>query len=343
MKPTSHPTNRAPSTIGEFCALVRSATLDPSSGAARTLNTNVGSEGGFLTPAPVPSSLISSIFQRSYLLDRVTRRSTPTGSYDGYVVDESLTTGAGSRFGGLELPEVGQSGTIPFRHPDLRRVSLAMVKNAVIVPATSELAEDANLTEFFNEIVPPTLVGLMERRIVGGSGAGQALGVINGPALVTQAIEGTQTIANTPQFIATNAAKMLGQMADIESAAYYVNPELLTSLLTATTNSNEKTVITPPDALAPFGRIATRPLYPNAAAPAVGTLGDFVCASMSNYLVVTRGDVQQAVSMHVRFLQDEQLFRFTIRWNGAPMLSRPFTPEWATTPKSHYVALAARV
>jgi HK97 family phage major capsid protein len=186
------------------------------------------------------------------------------------------------------------------------------------------------------------MTGVMERRVWMGTGAGQALGVVNAPATIVQAIEGTQTIANTPTFIATNAAKMLGQMLDPQSACFFVNPELLTAMASATVNSNEKTLLTPPDAEAPFGRLLTRPIFPNPASPAVGTVGDFVCASMENYLVVQHGDVRKDISIHVRFLQDEQLFRFAFRWNGAPMLSSAYAPAWSSTLKSHYVALAAR-
>ena len=74
----------------------------------------------------------------------------------------------------------------------------------------------------------------------------------------------------------------------------------------------------------------------------MGTVGEFVCASMSDYLIVAKGGLRTAFSIHARFLTDESLFRFSIRWNGAPMLSQPYVPDWSTAPKSHYVAPGAR-
>jgi HK97 family phage major capsid protein len=332
--------NTVSPSLGQFLRAV--ARKDDS--ALRTMQTNVGAEGGFAVPAPIIEDLQARIFQRSYLLSRVTRaRVTVGNAFEGFVPDPSLPTPDGGGVGGLDLPTTAEDGVYASEVVRMRALQLAMNKNGCVLPVTEDLLEDAPLLGDVLALGAERSVrGLMERRIWNGNGVAQPVGVMNAPALLVQAIEGTQTIANTPTFIATNAARMVAQMLDLESAAFYVNPDLLTALFTATTNSNAKDVITPPDADAPFGRIATRPLFPNTAAPAVGQVGDFVCASMPDYVVAQKGDLRQALSLDVRFLQGEGLFRFAIRWNGAPMLSQPYTPLWSTTPKSHYVALAAR-
>lgn len=338
-------TTRTPSefrTIGAFGAAVRHATINPHSAQARTMSTTLGSDGGFLVPTGITESLTDTIFARSYLLSRCTRRNTTQSTYDGVIPDESITDTNGGRFGGMGLPPVAQDGLIAFEWPKSRGVTLEMHKGAGIAPATNEMVEDGNVEEYLDEVAPRVLTQMMERQVFSGSGVGEALGIVRSPSLIAQSIEPTQTIANTPQFLAANAARMVAQVLDLESAAFYVHPELLTAALLATVNSNEKAILTPPDAEAPFGRLATRPVFPNYHAPAVGTVGDFVLASMPNYLVVTKGTLRKAVSVHARFLQDEALFRFSIRWNGAPMLGSTVIPSWSSTPKSHYVALAAR-
>ena len=337
-------------TLAEQLRDIRSAALNPSDRARLTklraagLNTESGSDGGFLIAAQPAENLLSLVFQRSYLLDRVSQRPVTIGNtFNGFVPDASFSTTDGGRLGGFEMPTVGEGETIPFEYPKTRAVALHLNKNAAIIPMVSEMLDDEPAADaYVTDVAAGTLRALLERRIWRGNGVATALGVCSAGALITQAIEGTQTIANTPQVIGTNAAKMVAQMLDLETAAFWVNPDLLTSLLTATTNSNEKIVITPPDAEAPFGRIATRPLFPNYAAPAVGAVGDFVCASMPDYLVVAKGGLRKAFTIHARFLNDENLFRFSIRWNGAPMLSQPYAPDWSTGLKSHYVALAAR-
>ncbi|WP_434480982.1 phage major capsid protein [Gemmatimonas sp.] len=337
-------------TLAEQLRDIRSATLNPSdtSLAAKLrgvgMSSTTGSDGGFLIASQPAENLLALVFQRSYLLDRVSQRPVTIGNtFNGFVPDASAATADGGRLGGFEMPTVAEDATIPFEYPKTRAVSLHLNKSAALVAITADMLEDEPSSEaYVTDVAAGTMRALLERRIWRGSGVATALGVCSAGALITQTIEGTQTIANTPQFIGTNAAKMVAQMLDLETAAFWVNPDLLTSLLTATANSNEKTVITPPDAEAPFGRIATRPLFPNYAAPAVGTVGDFVCASMPDYLVVAKGGLRKSFTIHARFLNDESLFRFSIRWNGAPMLSQPYAPDWSTGLKSHYVALAAR-
>jgi HK97 family phage major capsid protein len=310
----------------------------------RSAQTSIGAEGGFSVPGPIIEDLQTRLFARSYLLSRVQRATVTVGNaFAGVVPDPSIATPDGGHAGGLDLPVIAEDATYPTDIVRMRALSLTLNKNGCIVPVTEDLIEDAPLLQDMLPIAAERSIrGLMERRIWNGNGIAQPIGVMSAPSLLVQAIEATQTIANTPQFIATNAARMAAQMLDLESAAFYVNPDLLTSLLTATTNGNARDVIAPPDAEAPFGRVATRPLFPNYAAPAVGAVGDFVCASMPDYLVTMKGDIRQAFSLDVRFIQGEGLFRFSIRWNGAPMLSSAYVPQWSSAPKSHYVALAAR-
>lgn len=328
--------------IGAFCAAVRTVTLDPTAPQVRTMTSTTGSDGGFLVPTNVVETLTSTIFSRSYLLSRSTTRSTTKHTYEGVLSDDSIPDANGGRFGGMGLPTVAEDGVIPFEWPKSRAVSLKMNKSTGIVPVTNEMLEDSGTEDYVDEVAPRVMTQMMERQIFAGLGVGEALGIMRSPSLVVQAIESTQSIANTPQFIAANAAKMVAQALDLETAIFLLHPDILTAALLATTNSNERAIFTPPDADAPFGRLATRPVFPNYHAPAVGTVGDFMLASMPNYLVVTKNAARKAMSVHARFLQDESLFRFTVRWNGAPMLGSSVTPSWSSTPKSHYVALAAR-
>lgn len=328
-------THQLLASVGRQMAEVRMATLD----ASRTMNTTVGSEGGFAVPEEEMRVLTDLIFDRSYLLNRVRRFSVKRTSLKVVMPDET----AGGNFAGIKVETIPEMGDFPITLLKTRAARIGLHKDGCAFYASEEMTEDGdNSFALLGESVAIEMRRKMERTIWRGTGAGQGLGVVNAPSLITQAIEGGQGLSNTAAHIGTNAAKMVAQLLDLESAAFYVNPDLLTNLLLATVNSNEKTVLTPPDAEAPFGRIATRPVFPNYAAPAIGTVGDFVAASMSDYAVVTKGDVRTAMSIHVRFIEGENVYRYSIRWDAQPLLSEKYVPEWSTTPKSHYVALAAR-
>jgi hypothetical protein len=59
----------------------------------------------------------------------------------------------------------------------------------------------------------------------------------------------------------------------------------------------------------------------------------------SEYTVIDKGGVDAAVSMHVAFLTDEQVFRFMYRVDGQPNWNSALTPKSAGNTLSPYVIL----
>ena len=47
---------------------------------------------------------------------------------------------------------------------------------------------------------------------------------------------------------------------------------------------------------------------------------------MSQYILIDKGGVQSASSIHVRFVNDETVFRFVYRVDGLPIWQSPLTP-----------------
>jgi HK97 family phage major capsid protein len=93
----------------------------------------------------------------------------------------------------------------------------------------------------------------------------------------------------------------------------------------------------------PFGSLLGRPVTPIEHASTVGSLGDIVFANLNaGYIMADKGGVKQASSLHVRFLYDEQVLRFTYRVDGQPKYSSAITPYQGTNTLSPFVALAAR-
>ncbi|MBA7635483.1 hypothetical protein ES703_43087 [subsurface metagenome] len=63
----------------------------------------------------------------------------------------------------------------------------------------------------------------------------------------------------------------------------------------------------------------------------------------SAYLLIDKGGVQAAVSIHVRFIYDESVFSFVYRCNGQPMFASAITPFKGTADTvSPFVAIAER-
>ena len=67
-----------------------------------------------------------------------------------------------------------------------------------------------------------------------------------------------------------------------------------------------------------FDTLFGKPVIPIEQAEALGTKGDILLCDLSEYLLIRKGALETAESIHVRFLYGENTFRFTYRINGAP-------------------------
>lgn len=65
-------------------------------------------------------------------------------------------------------------------------------------------------------------------------------------------------------------------------------------------------------------------------------------ANLSDYLLISKGGIKQATSMHAEFVRDRLLMKFTWRVNGAPRTRVPLTPFKGADTLSPYIALAVR-
>ena len=85
-----------------------------------------------------------------------------------------------------------------------------------------------------------------------------------------------------------------------------------------------------------------RPIVVSEHMQPLGDVGDVLFADLLMYKTATRGGVNAAVSIHVRFDYGETAFRFDFRVDGQPWLSSPITPADGGDTLSPFVALAAR-
>ncbi len=70
---------------------------------------------------------------------------------------------------------------------------------------------------------------------------------------------------------------------------------------------------------APFATLFGRPVIPIEQCQALGHLGDIIFMDPTAYVLCDKGAVKSDVSIHVRFLYDESVFRFVYRVDGQPV------------------------
>lgn len=317
-------------------------------GSPDGMNESTGSEGGFFIQSDLLPGVIEPVYQDDPILSRAKR--VPIGNGNGvkYNVIDETSRADGSRFGGLSMQWVDENDSPTVSKPKLRRVELALKKLIGGAYLTEELQQDAPaaqalLLDAFQTELRFRLSSAMWR----GNGVGQPLGFLNSGAVVSQAIEAAQTIANTAASLYMNVAKMMMHIpAGLQDDVIWLyNPELLPYLLGATVGSSSIPVFVP---FAGFteakgvDRILGRPAFMSEQAEAVGTAGDIVAICPSQYHVAEKGGPQVASSIHVKFLSGENTLRIMYRFDAQPMWVSSVTPYKGAAARSPYITLAAR-
>ncbi|KKN00566.1 hypothetical protein LCGC14_1136530 [marine sediment metagenome] len=215
--------------------------------------------------------------------------------------------------------------------------------------ATDELLQDASaLGAITSEGFAEEFSFKLDDAMLNGTGAGQPLGILNATCLVTVAKETGQS-AKT--IIWENIKKMYAQMwgRSLSNGVFFINQSVLTQLMSMTIPVGTGGIpVWMPANLAqgrPLSTLMGMPVIAIEQCATLGTVGDIILADMSQYVVITKGGLQSAQSIHVRFVNDESVFRFVFRTDGQATWTSSLTPfKDASTslPLGPFVALATR-
>ncbi len=307
----------------------------------------VGADGGFLVQTDLQSGLLDDVFSAAQLAPQTTRREVGAG-FNGVkfnTIDET-SRATGSRYGGVRAYWVAEGGQKTASRPKIKQIELTLQKLAGMYVATDELLQDTTALESF---VRPAFVSefafVVDDAILRGTGAGEPLGILNSPALISVAALGGQG-ADGIEY--ENVLAMLGRISptSIRNARWYMNQGIWAQLplMVVTIGTGGLPVFLPPGAAsdAPFGTLLGRPIEVIEQASAPGDVGDVIFADLKQYLLLQKGGIQSDSSIHVYFDTDETAFRWVLRVNGRPLKTTALTPYKGSATTSPFVTLAAR-
>jgi HK97 family phage major capsid protein len=263
-------------------------------------------------------------------------------------IDES-SRADGSRSGGVRGYWVGEAAQITSSHPTLGELELKLNKLAALVYVTDELLSDAAaLTSYLNSDVPKELGFKMDDAIFRGDGAGKPIGLINANCAVEVAKESGQ---DADTVLWENVVKMFAQLwaGSASSAEWFINQNILPELYTMSqaVGTGGVAVYLPPGgaSASPYGSLMGRPVNVIEQASTLGDAGDIVLADLDQYYWATKGGIESASSIHLKFDYDETALRWIYRCDGQPMWANSLTPykdAGTSKPVSPIVTLAAR-
>ena len=312
--------------------------LNSASGA----NESVPSDGGFLVQTDFATELLKNAYETGILAPKCKKIpiSTNANGLKINALDDSSRAN-GARWGGIQTYWENEADQLIASKPKFRTMDLSLKKLTGLCYATDELLQDASaLQSVITQGFAEEFGFKIDDVILNGTGSGQPLGILNSPALVTVEKENGQTDKLTVENLIKMWSRCWGRSRS--NAVWYINQELEPYLYTLTVG--DKPVYIPAGGLSerPYGTLFGRPVVPLEQCSAAGSVGDIILGDLSQYLLIDKGGINAASSIHVRFLYDESVFRFIYRVDGQPIWNKPITPYKGSSTLSPFVTLAAR-
>ncbi len=349
IKPVPKPEEKGFRSLGEqLKAVYRAAApggrIDDrlSTRAASGLNESNPSDGGFLVQKDFVAELLKRTYETGILASKVKRipLSTNSNGLKINAVDEDSRAN-GARWGGIQTFWESEASQLTGSKPKFRQMDLSLKKLTGLCYATDELLQDAAALEsVIRQAFAEEFGFKIDDAILSGAGAGEPLGILKSGSLVTVAKESNQSEKLKVENL-TNIWNRLWSKSRGNSA-WYINQELEPYLYTL--KVGDIPVYIPAGGLSekPYGTIFGRPVVPLEQCSAAGDLGDIILADLSQYLLIDKGGINAASSIHVRFLYDENVFRFIYRCDGQPVWNKPLSPYKGSASVSPFVTLAKR-
>lgn len=304
------------------------------------------SDGGFLVQTDFSTELIRRVYETSPVVSRVRR--IPVGANANGLKLNAIAESSrvSSVWGGIIMYWLAEGGTKLPTHPEFRQMELNLKKVCGLWYATDELLQDSTAlsavaTEGFSEALDQEL----EDVIINGTGAGQPLGIMKSPALVTVSKE-TGQLADT--IVAENIIKMWSRLhsRSMPNAVWLISQSILPQLMTmgVTVGVGGTPMWMPPSGLAgaPYGSLMGRPVFAIENCDKLGDLGDILLADLSQYIVIDKGGPQFASSIHISFTTDQTCFRAVYRCDGQPAWNTTLSPKDGSDAVSPFITLEAR-
>lgn len=323
--------------------------IDPrlSTRAVSGASEGVASDGGFLVQADFANELFMAAHQAGTIASRVRTVSLSAGANSLKMNAIAETSRAdGSRWGGVVTYWENEADEFTASKPKFRQMEWKLKKLTALYYATDELLADASaLGSVASQAFAEEFKYQLDNVVLRGNGAGKPVGILNSGCLVTQTKEGGQIAAT---IVYENILKMRSRLwaGSRANAVWLINqdcePQLSVMKLDVGLGGAPVYIPAGGASAKPYDMLMGIPVIPVEQASTVGTVGDIVLADLSQYLMIEKRGLQSDMSIHVRFIYDESVFRWILRIDGQPLWASELTPANGSSTVSPFVALETR-
>lgn len=334
-------------TFGDFARAVYQGDTKRLSRAASGMSSGSGSDGGYYVPPEFTAGLLDAALEDEVIRPRAHVYPMASKTLEAPVFDYSNHSTGVAGFVGAWMAEGSEAN---IQKAKVRSIGLTARKLAIFTSVTSELLFDGGpaFERDLHVAMTAALGFYFDSAFIGGTGAGQPLGIMNDRALVSVAKE-TSQLAGT--IVGANIAKMYGRLSpsSVKNATWLVHPSAIPQLLTlgivyVTATGTAVTAAGAPLVRNAAGemRLYDRPVVITEHCQPVGTKGDIMLVDLTQYLVGLRQDLYLERSIETGWRTDEVHFRMIARADGQGAWSAPITPKNGSDTLSWVVSLDAR-
>lgn len=304
-------------------------------------STGSGADGGYLVETDKAASIYETAIETGVFASRCALQPIGADSDSfSYLAADDRDRSDG-KVNGIQVYRKGEADTMESGgKAKLKERELRVEDMYGLVYVTNRMLRDANaMTQYIKRTLREQLAFKLDLEIFEGNGAGQCLGITNSDIMVTVAKEANQANGT---IVAENVVKMLARFkGNIRRAAWFVNQDCL-SQLPLLKIGDQPVYGNDWQSGNPFGRLLSLPVVPVEFCQTLGALNDIILGDFGQYMLISKGGIEEVQSIHVRFLTDESAFRFLVRNNGQPIHDKPITPLRGANTLSPFVNLAVR-
>jgi HK97 family phage major capsid protein len=300
------------------------------------------SEGGVFLQGETAIELMTNGINNSEILPKTAKRTLTATQYVEIIGIDETSRVTGSRGGGIRVYTNKELGEFTASKTKTKKIRIEPQKLTGLFPASGEMMRNVTfMGQEVRQLFGEEFAFKGQDLAIRGTGAGEAMGVLNSGCLVSIPKETGQ---KAKTILTQNLSNMWARFRG-KSPAWFINrdcgPQLDQLSITAGTSALEPRFVTY-DAQG-IMRIKGAPVIEIEQCETLGTVGDIILADWSQYVCADKGDILEAMSIHVDFIYDQELYRFIYYFDGQPRWSSALTPyKGNSNTVSPFVALASR-
>ena len=310
----------------------------------KDLGGGVGSEGGFLLPEEFSEKIIDSAIEDMIVLPRASVYGLGAGKGRTMKIpafqDINHST---SGIAGVTAQWTEEAGEKAITDPIFRAIDMKVHKLVCYTKSSDELVQESGIP--FNDVIggafKKSVTFYSDYAYLQGTGAGQPLGVLNSPALITQAKETEQT---TKTIVYDNVVNIFSQLApgSFKNAVWVSSisclPQLMKLSIEVGLGGDHVRVLQ--ESNGKFTLLGKEVLFTEKV-PALGSAGCLGLYDFGAYGILLKEGIKLESSIHEGFRNDQTSWRMILNTDGQPTLSDTLTLLDGSTVVSPFVCLGA--